>query len=568
MAGQGEATATRAVDAQAPPKKQKAPTDGSAAPSRSTSEQRNGSTPPEPLKLPPHSIEAERALLVGLLRDNNVLGKIAHVVAEADFYTENHQRIFRTIAELIGAEQPADPVTVDDAMKASGHGGALVYLADLLASIPGSAAIQRYAEIVRERAELRAQMTLGADLHDAAAAPGANPAGVRQMLDARLVAVRGRENWPALDLEELAGREAERPQFLIPDWLPVGYATLLAGHGGVGKSAIALHLAVCAAAGASFFGVDVERRRVLYLSCEDRVDVLHWRLARICAFLGVDMASLRDRLVVLDLVGRDCVLWDVHNGTTAAYGRLREQVRQRGTELLMVDGLSDTFAGPPGAENDRGQAKRYMNALVGLIPPQRGAVVVVGHVSKPTASGGATSEGYSGSTGWHNAVRARWYLYPETRQGEDGERAERSGGLLLELQKSNLGRVDQSMRFTWDDDAHLFVGEVIGGSAFDRKHQDRVEQDGIRRAMKAAAESGIAVPAAATGPRTGFHVLRAQSDFPASLTGGRQGTRRFWRHVEELRAMRHIADESIARKSDRHYVRTLALTPDGMRACG
>ncbi len=64
---------------------------------------------------------------------------------------------------------------------------------------------------------------------------------------------------------------------IIPDWLPCGYATL-AGHGGAGKSYIALYLAFCMAAGRDFFGVELDQRRVLYLSCEDRSDVLHWRL--------------------------------------------------------------------------------------------------------------------------------------------------------------------------------------------------------------------------------------------------------------------------------------------------
>ena len=65
--------------------------------------------------------------------------------------------------------------------------------------------------------------------------------------------------------------------------LPIGYLSLLAGHGGVGKTSIAKYLAACIGAGRPFFGLPVERRRVLYLSCEDRADVLHWRLARICA---------------------------------------------------------------------------------------------------------------------------------------------------------------------------------------------------------------------------------------------------------------------------------------------
>ena len=59
---------------------------------------------------------------------------------------------------------------------------------------------------------------------------------------------------PPLNLVTLAQQEPEPPQFIIDDWLPVGYATLLAGHGGVGKSGIALYLAACIAMGGHFSG--------------------------------------------------------------------------------------------------------------------------------------------------------------------------------------------------------------------------------------------------------------------------------------------------------------------------
>lgn len=220
--------------------------------------------------------------------------------------------------------------------------------------------------------------------------------------------------WPdPLNLEALAESEPEPPQFIMPDWLPAGYATLLAGHGGVGKSAIALHLAVCSAAGLPFFGLDVSRRHVLYLSCEDRENVLHWRLSRICSHLAVNLASLRNWLNVVDLVGRGAVLWERDPRTgytvTAAYGLLAQRMEQQHTEMLIVDGVSDTFAG---GENVRHEVKRFINAIVALIPEDTGAVLLVGHIAKPNASAAQTTEGYSGSTAWHNSVRARWYLYP------------------------------------------------------------------------------------------------------------------------------------------------------------
>lgn len=376
-------------------------------------------------------------------------------------------------------------------------------------------------------------------------------------------------DWPAgLDLEALGRTEPERPQFIIPDWLPVGYASLLAGHGGIGKSGIALHLAVCVAAGLPFFGLEVSRRRVVYLSCEDRVNVLHWRLSRICRHEGLELGDLREWLEIVDLVGHDCVLWErdpmTGNTVTPAFGALEARMRSVNAELLMVDGISDTYGG---IEYARGDVKRYVNSLISLVQADRGAVLLVGHVSKPTASAPSTSEGYSGTTQWHNSVRARWYLYPETTDADDGDRPERTGKLLLELQKTNYGRVDLSMMFRWDEAAGMFLGEVVGASMLDRKERDRAERRGVLLAMRACTESGGTVPAAMTGPRTAYNVLSLRPGFPDTLRSGKAAARRFRRVMEELRAINAIAEDSIRRK-DRHFTRVYVLTAEGLRECG
>lgn len=351
--------------------------------------------------------------------------------------------------------------------------------------------------------------------------------------------------------------------------LPCGYATGWSGHGGAGKSSIVLQLAVCITAGLPFCGLPTERTRVSYLSCEDRGAVLHWRLKRICAHLNVDMASLAGWLDIVDLVGHDAVLWDrdprTGNTITPAFGRLAERIAEFGTELLIVDGTSDSFAGN---ENARTDVKRYVNALVGLVPADRGAVLLIGHVDKNTAKTTETTEGYSGSTAWNNAVRARWYLRPEMITSDDG-RQERTGELILELQKSNLGRADVEMRFAWDPEAHLFVGRAVAGlTSFDQQHRDRTEQAGILRAVAGCATSSpaVVIPAAASGQRTAYNVLALRPEFPETLRSGAPARRRFWKQIEQLRQL-HLIEESTYRRENRHNATVLVLTKEGARQC-
>lgn len=511
--------------------------------------------------------EAEQSLLGALVLDGKALDRIPEIRPQ-HFSDERHREIFAAILDC-AEDDGVDLVTLSERLGRNGprDDGMAAYLAALAQNVPSALNIHRYAALVLDKAQRRDLAALGVELQDRANAPGVEVDDLRRDIALRLDQIPGAQRAAPLDLREMAATAPARPKFIIPDWLPAGYATLLAGHGGVGKSAIALNLAVCLAAGLPFFGLEVARRRVLYLSCEDRTDVLHWRLTRICAHLGVALDELDPSLAVFDLVGSDCVLWERDPRTggtiTAAYGQLRERMRRHEAEVLFVDGIADTFAGN---ENARGDVKRYVNSLVALVP-NAGAVVLIGHIAKPAASLSSTSEGYSGSTAWHNSTRARWYLYPETAKGDDGERPERTGELMLELQKSNLGRTDQSIAFRWNEDAHLFLGERTEESPFDRKHQDLTERTAILRAMKGCADAGIVVPAALHGPRTIYAVLTIRPEFPESLRGTGAGEkRRLRRHIEELRQL-HLIEETEYRRAHYKTGMQFSLTTEGVRQC-
>ena len=136
------------------------------------------------LKVPPHSIEAEQAVLGGLMLDNNAWERVLDQVSDGDFYRHDHRLIFRAVARLAERNQPFDVVTLSEQLDNEGQlpqVGGLAYLAELARNTPSVANIKAYAQIVRERATLRQLIGISAAIADSAYNPEGR--GANELLD-------------------------------------------------------------------------------------------------------------------------------------------------------------------------------------------------------------------------------------------------------------------------------------------------------------------------------------------------------------------------------------------------
>lgn len=127
------------------------------------------------VKRPPHSVEAEQAILGGLMLDNQGWDKIGHKLSEADFYRTEHRLLFRCIANLVTKNQPFDVVTVSDWLKSSNqseNAGGEAYLFELANNTPSVANVAAYADIVREKSVQRQLIAISGEIADAAYQPG------------------------------------------------------------------------------------------------------------------------------------------------------------------------------------------------------------------------------------------------------------------------------------------------------------------------------------------------------------------------------------------------------------
>jgi replicative DNA helicase len=130
-------------------------------------ERKSSSAAIEALRVPPHSIDAEQAVLGGLMLAPGALDNVADRLAEDDFYRKDHRLIWRAINELANKGMPCDAVTLGDWFESNGLAemvGGAGYLIELANSTPSAANIAAYAEIVREKSVLRQLIDAGTSI--------------------------------------------------------------------------------------------------------------------------------------------------------------------------------------------------------------------------------------------------------------------------------------------------------------------------------------------------------------------------------------------------------------------
>jgi len=106
-----------------------------------------------PYKVPPHNLDAEQAIVGGILINNDALNQVVDILSGEDFYKEAHTLIYEGMLTLYNRDDPVDVITLSQVLKEKGaldKIGGTEYLASLAEATATSAGILYHAEIVKD----------------------------------------------------------------------------------------------------------------------------------------------------------------------------------------------------------------------------------------------------------------------------------------------------------------------------------------------------------------------------------------------------------------------------------
>ncbi len=333
----------------------------------------------EEIRMPPHSVEAEQAVLGGLMLDPNAWDAVADVISAADFYRRDHRLVYEAIEAVAEIRGSCDAVTIAEHLERKGRLeeiGGLAYLGTIARDTPSAANVRAYAEIIRERSILRQLVAAGGEIAAAATDGRGRPA--RELVDEaerRVFEIaergnRGRSGFIAV--HDVLPQTIDRLDMLHQSpgdirGVPTGFTQLdrkttglqagdlvvIAGRPSMGKSTLAVNIAENAAIAkglpCAIFSMEMsaEQLTLRMISSLGRVNQTHLRTGN---FTDEDWSRIQGAMAQLS--GAPIYIDESPALTpTELRARARRLKRERGLGLVIVDYLQ--LMQVPGTKENR-----------------------------------------------------------------------------------------------------------------------------------------------------------------------------------------------------------------------
>ena len=253
------------------------------------------------LKIPPHSLEAEQAVLASVLLNNDLMNDVVEILRADDFYQGAHRTLFSTMVDLYERGRAIDQLTLAESLNARGVAnevGGLSYLSELIHNVPTTANVVDYARLVKEKSILRSMIAVAQQITNSAFQGVGEVDDFLDKTEQAIFAIAEEKIKPSYYSMAEMGKEAmreieklyEKKEMItgVPsgfrdlDRLTAGFQkadmVVIAARPGMGKTAfslnVALHAALRHGLPVAIFSLEMSRQQLaLRMICSDaRVD--------------------------------------------------------------------------------------------------------------------------------------------------------------------------------------------------------------------------------------------------------------------------------------------------------
>ncbi|MGW4752006.1 replicative DNA helicase [Streptomyces chartreusis] len=359
-------------------------------------------TPGEYERVPPNDRGAEQAVLGAMLLSKSAIGDaVDNLRSAADFYSAQHQTIYRALLDLYERNEHVDPITATAELTKRGEinkvGGAS-YLHTLVQQVPSAAVAEHYAEIVRNMADFRNLGAAGThitqlgyaaqgdvdDAKESAAAALEGALTVRQDSQGALIGDDLEAYLDCVEARRSDGRITGVPTGIrdldaLTDGLHPGQMVIVAARPAMGKSTLALDFArscsIRHGRPSAFFSLEMGRVELQdrTLSAEAKVGLHHIRQGTL------DDAAWDRAAQHLPAISEAPLFIDDSPGQTLASikAKCRRRQQRHGLDLVVIDYLQLLGTGTSRRQDNRQQEVSDLSRGIKLLAKELHVPVVV-----------------------------------------------------------------------------------------------------------------------------------------------------------------------------------------------
>jgi RecA-family ATPase len=365
-------------------------------------------------RLPPHSVEAEEAVLGSALIDPEAMERVRRVLTQADFFIVRNAWLWNVMEQLHEQRTPIDIVTMTRELTARGQidemGGA-AYISQLINGVPTAIHAEGYARIVKRLSVRRGLLGIANEAAQVAFDEKNEEIAALSEIGQRVQSLkyaaisRLNANSSMMSAQDVLRIEWPEPVWIVPELLPAGMG-FLHGKPKSGKSWLMMQVACAKATGGRVFDKKIEAGPVLYFALEDHPRRLKSRARK----------QLWPHDTAIDFVMFEAFVQEFRDLLEGGADRIAYLIETRGYHLVVVDTFSKAI-GMHMSSRDSMDAGAITKALAGLqsVAQTRNACVMfIDHQAKSTNQehGDAIGDVY-GSVAKAGVSDVMWGLYRE-----------------------------------------------------------------------------------------------------------------------------------------------------------